>query len=168
MEGDEDEEDVDDIEHEFKINNEDEEKINKNTQIAEAMLHGKMSYGRGPDHDHDDNSTCTLYPPVISGGRSRPVYIIYIYIYMHACMQLHVTIYLSIYISEISCMKMQVSGEFPISTHAYGDQNQMLSSSLHKRVHPYPVSEPGILIVSLSLSHTHTHTRYVQKKFPQK
>ena len=36
---------------------------------------------------------------------------------------------------------LQVSGEFPISSNAYGDQ--MLSSSLHKRVHPYPVSEPG-------------------------
>ena len=38
---------------------------------------------------------------------------------------------------------MQVSGEFPISNHAHGDPQQMLSSSLHKRVHPYPVSEPG-------------------------
>lgn len=40
----------------------------------------------------------------------------------------------------IACM--QVSGEFPISSQAYGDQT--LPSTLHKRVHPYdPVSEPG-------------------------
>lgn len=97
MEGDEDEEDVDDIEHEFKISDE----KNKHNQMAEAMLHGKMSYGRGPEDD-DNNAQ---FPPVIAGNRSRPV-----------------------------------SGEFPISSHAYGDQ--MLSSSLHKRVHPYPVSEP--------------------------
>ncbi|KAF5956744.1 hypothetical protein HYC85_003969 [Camellia sinensis] len=97
VEGDEEEEDVDDIEHEFKIDDEQ----NKNNQLAEAMLHGKMSYGRGPEDD--DNAQ---YPPVISGGRSRPV-----------------------------------SGEFPISG-SHGDQ-QMLSGSLHKRVHPYPVSEPG-------------------------
>lgn len=36
---------------------------------------------------------------------------------------------------------MQVSGEFPVGAYGHGDQ--MLSSSLHKRVHPYPVSEPG-------------------------
>lgn len=36
---------------------------------------------------------------------------------------------------------MQVSGEFPISNHSNGDQ--MLGSSLHKRIHPYPVMEPG-------------------------
>lgn len=65
VEGDDDEEDTDDIEHEFNI---DEQK--KNTDIAEAMLHGKMSYGRGPE-DHDDINA--QYPPVISGGRSRPV-----------------------------------------------------------------------------------------------
>ncbi|XP_042050247.1 cellulose synthase A catalytic subunit 7 [UDP-forming]-like isoform X3 [Salvia splendens] len=65
VEGDDDEEDTDDIEHEFNI---DEHK--KNTDIAEAMLHGKMSYGRGPE-DHEDINA--QYPPVISGGRSRPV-----------------------------------------------------------------------------------------------
>ncbi|KAI8570298.1 hypothetical protein RHMOL_Rhmol01G0023600 [Rhododendron molle] len=96
VDGDEDEEDVDDIEHEFKIHNDEQ---NKNKHLAEAMLHGKMSYGRGPEDDEN-----TQYPPVISGGRSRPV-----------------------------------SGEFPISTHAHGDQH----SSQHKRVYPYPVSEPG-------------------------
>ncbi|KAK7833569.1 cellulose synthase a catalytic subunit 7 [udp-forming] [Quercus suber] len=96
VEGDEDEEDVDDIEHEFNMDDE----RNKHKYQAEAMLHGKMSYGRGPEDEENSQ-----FPPVIS-GRSRPV-----------------------------------SGEFPISSHAHGDQ--MLSSSLHKRVHPYPVSEPG-------------------------
>lgn len=69
MEGDEDEEDIDDLEHEFNI-----EDVHKNTHshIAEAMLHGKMSYGRGPDDD-DRNSQL---PPVIAGIRSRPVRII--------------------------------------------------------------------------------------------
>ncbi|XP_062158041.1 cellulose synthase A catalytic subunit 7 [UDP-forming] [Alnus glutinosa] len=98
VEGDEDEEDVDDIEHEFKV----EDEQNKHNHLAEAMLHGKMSYGRGPEDDENAH-----IPPVIVGARSRPV-----------------------------------SGEFPISSHAHGDQ-QMLSSSLHKRVHPYPVSESG-------------------------
>ncbi|KAM7472909.1 hypothetical protein LguiA_011092 [Lonicera macranthoides] len=98
VEGDEDEEDVDDIEDEFKIDDDQ----NKNKNIVEAMLQGKMSYGRGPEDD--DNAQ---YPPVIAGVRSR-----------------------------------HVSGEFPISGNAHGDQ-QILSSALHKRVHPYPVSEPG-------------------------
>lgn len=64
VEGDEDEEDVDDIEDEFKIDNDQ----NKNKNIVEAMLHGKMSYGRGPEDD--DNAQ---YPPVIAGVRSRHV-----------------------------------------------------------------------------------------------
>lgn len=64
MQGDEDEEDVDDIEHEFNI----EDQQNKHGHAVEAMLHGKMSYGRGPeDEEH------AQYPPVIAGGRSRPV-----------------------------------------------------------------------------------------------
>ncbi|KAM0040971.1 putative cellulose synthase (UDP-forming) chromatin regulator PHD family [Helianthus debilis subsp. tardiflorus] len=62
VEGDDDEEDVDDIEHEFNIDDE----HNKNNNIAEAMLHGKMSYGRGPEDDHDNNNN-TQYPPVIAG-----------------------------------------------------------------------------------------------------
>jgi cellulose synthase A len=67
VEGDDDEEDVDDIEHEFKI----EDDRNKHKHLAEAMLHGKMSYGRGPD---DEESSQSQFPPVISGGaRSRPV-----------------------------------------------------------------------------------------------
>ncbi|KAL2227969.1 UNVERIFIED_CONTAM: Cellulose synthase A catalytic subunit 7 UDP-forming [Sesamum indicum] len=90
VEGDDDEEDIDDIEHEFNINEQ-----KSNTTIAEAMLHGKMSYGRGPEDD------TAQYPPVIAGGRSRPV-----------------------------------SGELPIS---YGEQ--MMGSSLHKRVHPYPAPD---------------------------
>ncbi|KAL0284056.1 UNVERIFIED_CONTAM: Cellulose synthase A catalytic subunit [UDP-forming] [Sesamum angustifolium] len=63
VEGDDDEEDIDDIEHEFNINEQ-----KSSTTIAEAMLHGKMSYGRGPE---DDDTA--QYPPVIAGGRSRPV-----------------------------------------------------------------------------------------------
>ncbi|KAK6126983.1 hypothetical protein DH2020_039272 [Rehmannia glutinosa] len=95
LKGDDEEEDIDDIEHEFNIDEQ-----NKNTTIAEAMLHGKMSYGRGPEDE-------VYPPPVIAGGRSRPV-----------------------------------SGEIPISSHAYGEQ--MMGSSLHKRVHPYSISdEPG-------------------------
>ncbi|KAF2316995.1 hypothetical protein GH714_010049 [Hevea brasiliensis] len=94
--GDDDEEDVDDIEHEFNI----EDEQDKNKHLTEAMLYGKMTYGRG--HDDEENSQ---FPPVIAGGfRSKPV-----------------------------------SGEFPIGSHG----EQMLASSLHKRVHPYPVSEPG-------------------------
>lgn len=64
MEGDDDEEDVDDIEHEFNI----EDERNKNNHSAEAMLHGKMSYGRGPEDDEN-----AQFPPVIAGGRSVPV-----------------------------------------------------------------------------------------------
>lgn len=63
MEGDDDEEDIDDIEHEFNI---DDEK-NKTKHVAD-MLHGKMSYGRG--HDSDEHSQ---FPPVIAGVSSRPV-----------------------------------------------------------------------------------------------
>ncbi|KAK4337702.1 hypothetical protein RND71_042189 [Anisodus tanguticus] len=95
--GDEDEEDIDDIEHEFKVDDEQ----NKNRNIVETILHGKMTYGRGPE---DEDSA--QYPPVIAGIRSHPV-----------------------------------SGEFQISSHASGEQ--MLGSSLHKRIHPYPASESG-------------------------
>ncbi|OIV97226.1 hypothetical protein TanjilG_27209 [Lupinus angustifolius] len=97
VQGDEEEEGVDDIEHEFKID----DQMNKHGYVAEAMLHGKMSYGRGPEDDEHSQ-----FPPVISGGRSRPV-----------------------------------SGEISVASHGYGDQ--VLSSSMHKRVHPYPMSEPG-------------------------
>jgi len=54
---------VDDIEHEFNI-----EEQNKHNHSAEAMLHGKMSYGRGPEDDEN-----AQFPAVIAGGRSRPV-----------------------------------------------------------------------------------------------
>ena len=64
MEGDEDEEDVDDIEHEFNIDDEQ----NKHRNLAESMLHGKMSYGRGPEDDENPQ-----IPPVITGIRSVPV-----------------------------------------------------------------------------------------------
>lgn len=67
MAGDDDEEDVDDIEHEFKIDD-DKKPLEKNNHITEAMLHGKMTYGRGPDDEENSQ-----YPPVITGGRSGPV-----------------------------------------------------------------------------------------------
>lgn len=78
MEGDDDEEDVDDIEHEFNID----EQTNKHGQVAEAMLHGKMSYGRGPEDDENSQ-----FPtPVIAGGRSRPVRFCTLYTNMFSCM----------------------------------------------------------------------------------
>ncbi|KAG2643506.1 hypothetical protein PVAP13_2KG339200 [Panicum virgatum] len=106
--GDDDEEDIDDLEHEFNIDDDKQQQLvqaggMQNSQITEAMLHGKMSYGRGPD-DGEGNNTPQI-PQIITGSRSVPV-----------------------------------SGEFPI-TNGYGHGD--LSSSLHKRVHPYPVSEPG-------------------------
>ncbi|KAG2635107.1 hypothetical protein PVAP13_2NG336042 [Panicum virgatum] len=107
--GDDDEEDIDDLEHEFNIDDEKQQQLQlqaggmQNSQITEAMLHGKMSYGRGPD-DGEGNNTPQI-PQIITGSRSVPV-----------------------------------SGEFPI-TNGYGHGE--LSSSLHKRIHPYPVSEPG-------------------------
>ncbi|KMT03462.1 hypothetical protein BVRB_8g191460 [Beta vulgaris subsp. vulgaris] len=94
VEGDDDEEDIDDIEHEFNMDDEQ----YKNNHVAEAMLHGKMSYGRG--HDDEENAH---FPPVIAGLRSR-----------------------------------HVSGEFPISGNGADHM-----PTLHKRVHPYPTSEPG-------------------------
>nr|XP_010929171.1 cellulose synthase A catalytic subunit 9 [UDP-forming] [Elaeis guineensis] len=105
VEGDDDEEDVDDIEHEFNIDderNQKQQQPQQNKHITEAMLYGKMSYGRGPE---DGESSPPQFPPIITSARSRPV-----------------------------------SGEFPISnSHNLGE----ISSSLHKRVHPYPMSEPG-------------------------
>lgn len=76
MEGDDDEEDVDDIEHEFNMD--DEQNMEKqqrqqpmqNKQIAEAMLYGKMSYGRGPE---EGDSSPAHFPPVITATSSRPV-----------------------------------------------------------------------------------------------
>nr|CAD1825618.1 unnamed protein product [Ananas comosus var. bracteatus] len=104
VEGDEDEEDIDDLEHEFNIDdeqNKQQQQLQENRHITEAMLYGKMSYGRGPE---DAESNPPQFPPIIT-SLSRPV-----------------------------------SGEFPLSnSHNHGE----LSSSLHKRIHPYPVSEPG-------------------------
>lgn len=68
MEGDDDEDEIDDIEHEFNIDDE----RKKQEHVVDAMLHGKMSYGRG----HDDEDTNTQFPPVIAGVRSRQVIII--------------------------------------------------------------------------------------------
>lgn len=61
VEGDEDEEDIDDIEYEFNIEHE----HDKQKHSAEAMLYGKMSYGRGPEDDENGR-----FPPVIAGGHS--------------------------------------------------------------------------------------------------
>ncbi|KAM0969145.1 hypothetical protein ACFX13_017705 [Malus domestica] len=85
IEGDDDEEDIDDIEHEFNINHDhpedDHDQINgnnaarspyyktNNKQLAEARLRGTKSYGRGPD-DPDRESHI---PTVIAGVRSHPV-----------------------------------------------------------------------------------------------
>ena len=43
----------------------------QNSQITEAMLHGKMSYGRGAD-DGEGNNTPQM-PPIITGAGSVPV-----------------------------------------------------------------------------------------------
>lgn len=64
VEGDEDEEDIDDIEYEFNI----EDEQDKQKQSAEAMLYGKMRYGRGPEDDENGR-----FPPVIAGSHSRQV-----------------------------------------------------------------------------------------------
>jgi cellulose synthase A len=72
--GDDDEEDIDDLEHEFNIDDEKQKQLQgnmQNSQITEAMLHGKMSYGRGPD-DGEGNNTPQI-PPIITGSRSVPV-----------------------------------------------------------------------------------------------
>lgn len=76
--GDADEEDIDDIEHEFNIEDESENQ----KHATEAVLNGKLSYGRGPNEDEN---------------------------------------------AELSLV---IKGE------------QTPSSSLHKRVHPFP--QPGM------------------------
>ncbi|XP_073525395.1 LOW QUALITY PROTEIN: uncharacterized protein [Phyllobates terribilis] len=85
VDGDDDEEDIDDIEHEFNI----EDETNKNNHVAEALLHGKMSYGRGPQDEENSQ-----FP--------------------------------------------QVGGELPVG--GYGGEH-ITTSSLHRRIHPYPASE---------------------------
>uniref|UniRef100_A0A6N2N6V8 Cellulose synthase n=1 Tax=Salix viminalis TaxID=40686 RepID=A0A6N2N6V8_SALVM len=127
VEGDDEEDDLDDIEHEFII----EDEHDRNKYLTEAMLHGKMTYGRG--HDDEENSH---FPPVITGIRSRPV--------SDAASLFRFQ--LNGFVLEFSSREykngltsVQVSGEFPIGSHG----EQILSSSLHKRVHPYQDSEPG-------------------------
>jgi cellulose synthase A len=71
VEGDEDEEDIDDLEHEFDIVGEKQQQL-QNSHVTEAMLHGKMSYGRGPE-DGEGNNT-PMIPPIIAGSRSVPVH----------------------------------------------------------------------------------------------
>ncbi|KAJ1700390.1 hypothetical protein LUZ63_000169 [Rhynchospora breviuscula] len=104
VEGDDDEEDIDDLEHEFNMDdekNKQQQDPQENRHITEAMLYGKMSYGRGPE----EGESIPQFPPIITGSRSIPV-----------------------------------SGEFPLTNgHSFAEQ----SSSIHKRIHPYPVSEPG-------------------------
>ncbi|KAJ4813677.1 Cellulose synthase [Rhynchospora pubera] len=104
VEGDDDEEDIDDLEHEFNMDdekNKQQQEPQENRHITEAMLYGKMSYGRGPE----EGESIPQFPPIITGSRSIPV-----------------------------------SGEFPLTNgHSFAEQ----SSSIHKRIHPYPVSEPG-------------------------
>ncbi|XP_078150681.1 cellulose synthase family protein [Carex rostrata] len=103
VEGDDDEEDIDDLEHEFNMDDDkNKQETHDNQHITEAMLYGKMSYGRGPE---DTESNPPQFPPIITGTRSIPV-----------------------------------SGELMMSNgHSFAEQ----SSSLHKRIHPYPVSEAG-------------------------
>eukprot|EP01018_Ginkgo_biloba_P037526 Gb_31853 [translate_table: standard] len=103
VEGDEDEEDVDDLEHEFNLEAEQRDR----QQMAEAMLHGRMSYGRGPE---DENSQIANNPepppqiPLLTNGHP-------------------------------------VSGEFP--SPYYPEHHLLASPAMLKRVHPYPISEPG-------------------------
>lgn len=47
---------------------------------------------------------------------------------------------------------MQVSGELGLSPYGQGDQ---MLSSVHKRVHPYPVSEPGRVLLMNATSCFH-------------
>lgn len=56
---------MDDIEHEFNI----EDKTNQRDHSAEAMLHGKMSYGRGLEDDENAHFPAAVF----AGGGSRPV-----------------------------------------------------------------------------------------------
>ena len=102
--------------------------MNNHDHSAEAMLHGKMSYGRGPEDDENAH-----FPAVIAGGRSRNVRIAPFLILLkldRTCNSIQLNLL-------ATCM--QVSGEFPISSHSYGEQ---MLSSLHKRVHPYSASDP--------------------------
>jgi cellulose synthase A len=81
VQGDEDEEDIDDLEHEFNIDDDKNKQLQQhggavqNSHITEAMLHGKMSYGRASEDGGDGNHT-PMVPPIITGNRSMPVRIL--------------------------------------------------------------------------------------------
>lgn len=64
VEGDDDEEDVDDLEHEFNIEAEKE----KGKHVVDALFYGKMSYGRGPEDEEGPH-----FAPIMTNPRSRPV-----------------------------------------------------------------------------------------------
>jgi cellulose synthase A len=72
VEGDEDEEGIDDIDDEKQKQEQLQGGAMQSSHITEAMLHGKMSYGRGPE-DGDGNNT-PMIPPIITGSRSVPVH----------------------------------------------------------------------------------------------
>lgn len=76
MEGDEDEDDVDDLDHEFSLEDQKKNQLlllqhQSNKHLTEAMLYGKMSYGRGGPEEDDGN--VPQIPPIITGARSMPV-----------------------------------------------------------------------------------------------
>eukprot|EP00252_Welwitschia_mirabilis_P014831 TRINITY_DN3286_c0_g4_i1.p1 TRINITY_DN3286_c0_g4~~TRINITY_DN3286_c0_g4_i1.p1 ORF type:complete len:1099 (+),score=188.36 TRINITY_DN3286_c0_g4_i1:233-3529(+) len=65
VEGDEEEDDIDDLENEFEFGNRD--KLDKQYS-AEAMLHNHMSYGRGfDDHDYSGNALDPHVPLLTNG-----------------------------------------------------------------------------------------------------
>nr|QBC40964.1 cellulose synthase 3 [Cunninghamia lanceolata]QBC40965.1 cellulose synthase 3 [Cunninghamia lanceolata] len=68
--GDEEEEDVDDIENEFNFGERDKQDMQ---YVAEAMLHGQMSYGRGGDTDMP-HVVPTTFPqvPLLTNGHMDP------------------------------------------------------------------------------------------------
>ncbi|XP_024521229.1 probable cellulose synthase A catalytic subunit 5 [UDP-forming] isoform X1 [Selaginella moellendorffii] len=67
VEGDEDEDDVDDLENEFNFN---EDRQERQQHIAEAMLHGHMSYGRGDEQDLPPDMMQPIQPrhPLLTNG----------------------------------------------------------------------------------------------------
>lgn len=70
VEGDEDEDDVDDLENEFNFGDRDKQDMQ---YIAEAMLHGHMSYGRGGDTDMPHVVQTTLpQVPLLTNGHMDP------------------------------------------------------------------------------------------------
>lgn len=55
---------MDDLEHEFNIEDEKE----KGKHVVDALLYGKMSYGRGLEDDEGHH-----FAPIVTNPRSRPV-----------------------------------------------------------------------------------------------